>query len=172
MGTYYRYVNYTRKEYVGLSDLQDVGNKEMALVWCAPALAWLMMPQWMRGDGYCGRWAPDGHFEMDSEPARAHDIRVVPDYDGWDHLDDFVNISPGVLQSMRGNSRTGVEDWKPRCHDVQLVQRVRIEGALAERWELADKVSATCKCGWKVGPIFGDNREHVLELAVSEHVEG
>lgn len=162
MGTYYRYVNYTRREYVGLSDLQNCGDKAMALVWCAPALAWLMMPMWMRGDGYCGRWAPDGDFQWDSAHAKAHDIRFVPDYDDWEHMDGFINVAPGVLQSMR--DRNVNEDWFPQDHQIKLVQRVDKE--------VPDKVSATCKCGWKVGPIAGPRREHALEMLVSNHIEG
>ncbi len=101
MGTHYRYVNYTRKEYLSLSDLRDGGDKVSALIYCSAALAWLLMPGWMRGDGYCGRWAPvletRSRQDVDHKLTVANDIRVVPDYDDWHHLEEFVNISPGVL---------------------------------------------------------------------------
>ena len=95
MGTYYRYVNYTRREFVDLSDLRDGGDKENAALYCGRALVWLLL--WPRaGDPYRGRWNP--------LVKGADDIRIVSDgaHDFADMNDDgFLNISPGLLQSMR-----------------------------------------------------------------------
>jgi hypothetical protein len=84
-------------------------------------------------------------------------------------MDDagFLNITPGLLQSMRTEIPEFVKEYRPRTHEVQLVQRMRGAAGL---YRVSDTVSATCRCGWKTGPIFGEAREHVLELAVSEHV--
>jgi len=160
MGTYYRYVNYTRKEFVRLSDLRDGGDKENAVLYCAPALAWLLVWPHTCGDGYRGRWQSEVH---------ADDVRIVGDgaVDFATMDEEFLNITPGLLQSMREQIPAFVEDYQPRGHDVRLVQRVADGNA---GWDLADPVSASCKCGWKVGPIYGESREHVLELAVSAHV--
>lgn len=171
MGTYYRYVNYTRKEFVSLSSLRDGGDKENAVLYCAPALTWLLVWPHLRGDGYRGRWARR-HATGVSEVVCADDVRIVSDgeHNFTDMVDEaFLNITPGLLQSMRVQVPAFVEDYQPRIHDVQLVQRV--EKPIA-RYELADPVSATCKCGWKTGPIYGDSREHVLELTVANHVNG
>lgn len=168
MGTYYRYVNYTRKEFIGLSDLRDGGDKENAALYCAPALAWLLVWPHVCGDGYRGRWAP----RRVAGVGHADDVRIVTDavHDFLDMEDAaFLNITPGLLQSMRTQVPAFVEDYQPRIHDVQLVQRIEKPGA---RYELADPVSATCKCGWKTGPIYGESREHVLELTVAAHVNG
>lgn len=51
MGTYYRYVNYSREEFVCLSHLRDIGDKENAALCCAPALAWLIVQPRTCGDG-------------------------------------------------------------------------------------------------------------------------
>lgn len=165
MGTCYRYVNYTRREFVGLSDLRDGGDGENAALYCAPALAWLLVWPHELGDGYRGRWSPqyiDG---------AADDIQIVTDgAHDFLNMDDagFLNIAPGLLASMRAEIPALVADYQPRIHDVQLVQRVLGPVAL---YKLADPVSASCKCGWKTGPIYGESREHVLELAVSHHVD-
>lgn len=166
MGTYYRYVNYTRREFVGLSDLRDGGDKENAALYCAPALAWLLVWPYVCGDGYRGRWASEGRH------AEASDVRIVTDgaHDFGDMEDaGFLNITPGLLQSMRVEIPSFVSDYHPRIHDVTLIQRVKRP---IEIYRLADPVSATCKCGWRVGPIHGEAREHVLELTVAEHVNG
>jgi len=161
MGTYYRYVNLTRQEFVGLSDLRRGGDKENAVLYCAPALAWLLM--YPNGDGYRGRWAGGVH--------RSDDIRLVADnsYDFGEMDEKFLNITPGLLQSMRENVPWIVQDYAP-LHDVRLVQRVARDQGYG--YELANQLSASCSCGWKVGPIFGDSRETVLELAVADHVNG
>jgi len=165
MGAYYRYVNYTRGEFVCLSDLRGGGDKENAALYCAPALAWLLVWAHACGDGYRGRWAPQGITEV----SRADDVRIVTDgtVDFADMDDTFLNITPGLLQSMRTQAPGFVQDYQPRFHDMRLVQRVEKPIAI---YELADPVSATCKCGWKTGPIYGASREHVLELAVAAHV--
>ena len=174
MGTYYRYVNYTREEFVSLSDLRDGGNKENAALYCAPALAWLLIWPHVCGDGYRGRWAPKiisaRKFGSIDRKEQADDVRIVTDavYDFPDMEDaGFLNITPGLLQSMRTQIPSFVQDYQPRVHDLQLVQRVQRPVA---SYELANPVSATCKCGWKTGPIYGKNREHMLELAVASHV--
>lgn len=167
MGTYYRYVNYTREEFVHLSNLRDGGDRENAALYCAPALAWLIIWPHTCGDGYRGRWAR----QRGSGAARSDDVRIVGDgvVDFADMDDAFLNITPGLLQSMRDQVPELVEDYQPRFHDVQLVQRIKRPVA---RYELADPVSAACKCGWKAGPIYGESREHVLELTVAAHVNG
>jgi hypothetical protein len=78
-----------------------------------------------------------------------------------------IEVTPGLLQSMRDQIPAFVEDYQPRRHDVRLVQRIPDDLA---SYKLADTTSASCTCGWKVGPIYGESREHVLELAVSAHV--
>jgi len=164
VGSYYRYVNYTRREFVGLSDLRNGGDKENAALYCAPALAWLLVWPHECGDGYRGRWAPryvDG---------AADDVRIVTDgAHNFLDMDDagFLNITPGLLASMRAGVPAFVADYQPRVHDVQLIQRVPEPVA---SYRLSDPVSASCRCGWKTGPIYGESREHVLELAVSHHV--
>jgi hypothetical protein len=165
MGTYYRYVNYTREEFVCLSDLRDGGDTENAVLYCAPALAWLIVWPHTCGDGYRGRWAP----QREAGVERSDDVRIVGDgaVDFADMDDTFLNITPGLLQSMRDQVPGFVEDYQPRFHDVQLVQRTR---SLSPSYELADPVSAACKCGWRMGPIYGESREHVLEWTVAAHV--
>lgn len=162
VGTYYRYVNFTRREFVSLHDLRDGGDKENAVLYCAPALAWLLVWPHVLGDSYRGRWHRDLREQAD-------EVRVVRDsvYDFLDMEDNgFLNISAGVLQSMREQCPEQVEDYQPR-HRVRLVQRVPVPVATHE---LAEQTSASCSCGWRVGPIFGEARERVLELAVSEHL--
>ena len=163
MGTYYRYVNYTREEFVCLSHLRDGGDKDNAVLYCAPALTWLLVSA--RGDGYRGRWAPQyvGGVKC------ADDVRIIGDgtVDFHDMNETFLNITPGLLQSMRSQIPALVRDYQPKIHDVQLVQRVAKPVAI---FELADPVSASCRCGWRTGPIFGVSREHVLELTVAAHV--
>jgi hypothetical protein len=68
---------------------------------------------------------------------------------------------------MRDQIPEFVKDYQPRLHDVQLVQRIKKPIA---SYELANPVSAACKCGWRTKPIYGESREHVLELAVAAHV--
>jgi len=177
MGIYYRYANFTLKEYVSLSDLRDGGDKRNAVIHCAPALAWLISDSYNCDDGYHGRWRP-----QDSAPRAGHwlravqsappDMRIISDneYDWYDldHDQGFLNISPGLLHSMRTQCPGVVEDWKPRVHDVDLsIHHISPSGATLE---LLDAVSASCKCGWKVGPIYGDNREETLTRIVSNHV--
>lgn len=170
MGTYYRYANFTRREFFGLSDLREGGDKENAVLYCAPALAWLLLWPHACGDGYRGRW----HGRWHGRPAE--DIRVVGDgevdfYDmthgGTREFDEpFLNISPGLLQSMRTQVPGFVQDYHPRRHDVALVVHEVKDGL----YELLDAVRATCSCGWQCGPLFGDNREQTLAWVVSDHV--
>jgi|SRR6267378_638519 len=101
MGVYYCYVNYTRKEFVNLPDLRDGGSSENAALYCAPALAWLLVWPHVCGDGYWGRWAPGGRHGV------ADDVRIVTDsvHDFGDMEDaGFLNVTPGLLQSMRDQS--------------------------------------------------------------------
>jgi hypothetical protein len=166
MGTYYRYVNYSRQEFVSLHGLRDGGDKENAALYCAPALAWLLVWRETCGDGYRGRWAPTLAGSV------ADDVRIVSDgaHDFTDMEDAaFLNITPGLLQSLRQRMPAFVEDYHPRIHDVTLVQRVITP---TYTYVLADPVSAACKCGWRCAPIYGEERERVLELAVSHHVNG
>lgn len=86
-----------------------------------------------------------------------------------DMNETFLNVTPGLLQSMRDEVPELVKDYQPRFHDVQLVQRIKRP---VEIYELSDPVSATCKCGWRTGPIYGESRERVLELTVAAHVNG
>lgn len=180
MGTYYRYVNYTRQEFVSLSGLRAGGDKENAVLYCAPALLYLIAHRHALGDGYRGRWAPvDQRPERPGRPpggvaasrSTSDDVRVVSDavYDFCDMDEEFLNITPGVLQSMRAQLPAFVEDYQPRIHDVTLVQRVMVP---VFRYELAECVSATCKCGWRTGPFRGEGRETILEHAVGAHVNG
>ena len=188
MGTYYRYVNYTRKEFVSLSDLRNGGDKENAALYCGPALIYLLRWPYTCGDGYRGRWysrpksvslytgkitgkiAPVDRVQVNTN----EDIRIVTDgeVDFFDmHEEDlFLNITPGLLQSLRENEPGFVEMFdygKTRIHDVTIVTHEK-----RPTWThtLLDKVSASCKCGWKVGPIFGDNRCETLTRIVSDHV--
>ena len=170
MGTYYRYVNFTRGEFVSLSDLRDGGDKENAVLYCAPAIAWLLIPAHYSGDGYRGRW----RSYASDDPA--HDVRVVSDAshdfcgmeDGGTRTfpEGFVNITPGLLQSLRRECQAIVQDYQPRLHDVALTTHLRESG----RYTLLEEVSAACKCGWKVGPIHGNNRDETLLRIVSDHV--
>jgi hypothetical protein len=157
MGVYYRYVNFTRREFVGLSDLRDGGDKENAVVYCGPAIAWLIMPPRI-GDDFRGRWAYARYT--------VQDIRVVSDGEhdfGEMDEDGFLNITPGLLQSFRMAWPEIAADYQPRIHDVQL--SLRANGS-----SLLDAVSAACKCGWKVGPLYGQNRDATLVQIVSDHV--
>jgi hypothetical protein len=163
MGTYYRYVNYTRREFVSLSDLRDGGDKENAVLYCGPALAWLLVWPHTCGDGYRGRW------RSRAESAPAHDVRIVSDgsFDFTDMADEgFLNITPGLLQSMRTLCPGFVEDYQPRAHDVGLLTHIVKNGS----YSLLDAVSASCKCGWKVGPIQGDHRLETLAQIISDHL--
>lgn len=163
MGVYYRYVNFTRREFVDLSDLRDGGDKENAVLYCAPALAWLIVQPHTCGDGFRGRW-------RSYAPANpAQDVRIASDatYDFYDMEEDgFLNITPGLLQSLRTACPAFVEDYQPRRHDVDL-QIHRVENG---SYTLLDAVAASCKCGWKVGPIHGDNRDETLLQVVSSHL--
>jgi hypothetical protein len=170
MGTYYRYVNYTRREFVSLSDLRDGGDKENAVLYCAPALAWLIVQPHTCGDDYRGRW------RSYASTAPAHDVRIVSDasHDFYDmeegdtesFPEGFLNITPGLLQSLRTEYPAFVADYQPRVHDVGLLVHLVKNGT----YKLLDEVSASCKCGWKVGPIHGDHRDETLVRIVSDHV--
>lgn len=166
MGTYYRYVNFTRKEFVSLSGLRAGGDKENAAIYCAPALAWLLVFPHSCGDGYRGRW----------HARPADDVRVVTDgefnfYD-MDNGDistfpePFLNVTPGLLQSMRRQAAGFVGDYHPWPHDVVLDMH-DIKNGL---YRLRDSVRATCLCDWQCGPFFGENRDTTLERVVSDHV--
>jgi len=184
VGTYYRYVNYTRQEFVALHGLRSGGDKEDAALRCAPALLYLITRPDPWGDGYRGRWAseegrPERTIGMRTGGSIAwsrvrpiDDVRVVSDvaYDFGDMEEQLLNITPGVLQSMRDQVPALVADYHPGVHDVALVQRVLGPGALHR--ELADPVSASCRCGWSTGPLRGEDRETVLEHAVAAHVNG
>lgn len=170
MGVYYRYANFTRREFVSLSDLRDGGDKENAALYCAPVLAWLIVYPHTCGDGYRGRWRP---YESTTP---ADDVRIVTDsiYDFCDmeeggtqsFPEGFLNITPGLLQSLRAAYPGIVEDFQPCRHDVGLLTHLVKNGSYA----LRDAVSASCKCGWKVGPIHGDHRDETLLRIVSDHV--
>jgi hypothetical protein len=170
MGTYYRYVNFTRREFISLSDLRDGGDKENAVLYCAPAFAWLLVVPYTCGDGYRGRWRS---YES---AAPAHDIRIVSDasHDFYDMEAGgtssfpaaFLNITPGLLQSLRATQPGLVKDYQPRPHDVGLSLHLVKDGV----YTLLDAVSASCKCGWKVGPIHGDHRDETLVRIVSDHI--
>jgi len=170
MGTYYRYVNFTLCEFVSLSDLRDGGDKENAAMYCAPALAHLLVSPDTCGDGYRGRWRSYGADQP------AHDVRIVTDgaFDFYDMQEGgvpwarepFLNITPGLLQSMRAAWPGITEDYRPAVHDVRLSTHVVKDGL----YKLLDSVSATCKCGWGIGLIHGDHREETLVRVVSAHV--
>lgn len=167
MGTYYRYVNYTRREFVDLSDLRDGGDKESAALYCGPALVWLLLWPSSR-DPYRGRWYP--------RVEGPEDIRIVTDgaHDFPDMNDEFLNISPGLLQSMRSAVPGMVADYHPRLHDVTLVQRTP-HPQHPHSMQVANPASATCSCGWQTGPIAVDDeaeRDRVLERVVASHVNG
>jgi hypothetical protein len=155
---------YTRGEFVNLPNLRDGGSGENIALLCAPTLAWLLVWPYTPSDGYRGRWSPKVRH------TNADDVRIVTDsvHDFDDMEECFLNITPGLLQSMRTEIPELVREYRPRTHDVQLVQRTK--GLADAIYRIPDSVSATCRCGWKTGPIFGESREHVLELAVSEHV--
>jgi hypothetical protein len=169
MGTYYRYVNFTRHEFVSLSDLRDGGDKENAVLYCAPALAWLIVSPRTCGDGYRGRWS--SYADVPS-----HDIRIVSDasHDFYDmeeggtptFPESLLNITPGLLQSLRTEYPAFVENYQPAVHDVGLLTHLAKSGV----YELLPAVSASCKCGWKTGPIHGDHRDETLVRIVSDHV--
>jgi len=170
MGTYYRYVNFTLGEFVSLSDLRDGGDKENAAIVCAPALAHLIVRPHLCGDGYRGRWCSFGADQP------AYDVRIVTDGDfdfyemeeggvSW-AKEPFLNITPGLLQSLREVWPGIIEDYRPRVHDVRLLTHVKMNGT----YKLIDTVSASCKCGWRVGLIHGENREATLVRIVSDHV--
>ncbi len=60
MGTYYRYVNHTKKEFVDLTDLKPGGGDKMnAALHCGPALVYLMFPYGGEPEGFVGRWCGD-----------------------------------------------------------------------------------------------------------------
>lgn len=170
MGTYYRYVNFTLGEFVSLSDLRDGGDKENAAMYCAPALAHLLVSPDTSGDGYRGRWRS---YDADQP---AHDVRIVTDsaFDFYDMeeggvawaRDPFLNITPGLLQSMRAAWPWITVDYQPAVHDVKLSTHVVKHGI----YKLLDSVSATCKCGWGIGLIHGDHREETLVCIISNHV--
>lgn len=170
MGTYYRYVNFTRREFVSLSDLRDGGDKENAVLYCGPALLWLLVYPHTCGDGYRGRW----RSWMTDHPA--HDVRVISDathdfYEmeegGTSRMPDrFLNITPGLLQSLRAAYPGITSDYEPHPHDVQLSTHANANGLYTP----LEAVSANCKCGWKVGPIHGEHRDETLLQIVSDHV--
>ncbi len=168
MGTYWRYVNYTRREFFCPLGLHSIGSKESAVLRCAPALAWLLMSEHVLGDGYRGRWRP-------TRDRGAEDVRITSDGErDFSFLDEeFLNITPGLLQSMRLQVPEIVEGWQPSCHDIQLVQRVRrTEDGVG--FARANPMSASCKCGWRYEAFHDDDdsRESMLELAVSHHASG
>lgn len=168
MGTYYRFVNFTKKEFVELTGLQDGGSGESAVLRCSPALAWLLL--WSNGDEYRGRWRPTKTVIHLPRSGQDSDIQIASDsvYDFSEIEEDFLNITPGLLQSMRREylDASDSAEWRPRLHDVDLIQRVRSGGGFV----LAPQCSAICACGWRVGPIVGHDREHVLERCVADHV--
>jgi hypothetical protein len=96
-------------------------------------------------------------------------VRIASDstFDFYDLEEDgFLNITPGLLQSLRTECPSFVEDYHPRLHDVALVTHLAKNGSYA----LLDAVAASCKCGWKAGPIHGDHRDETLLQVVSSHL--
>lgn len=172
MGTYYRYVNFTLCEFVRLHELAGGGNKEDAALALAPALAWLLVWPSTCGDGYRGRWSHRNEAPVRGAP---HDVRIVTDgevdFSAFDIDRGYLDITPGLLQSMREQVPGLVADWHPREHDVRLTQRVYDTRRLIH--VLADPCRAVCSwCGWDSGEIRGParDRERILERVVSNHV--
>lgn len=67
MGTYYKYVNHTKREVVRLNDLRDGGDKWGAALACGDALVYLLCPHRSHERPLQGTWAGD-------------QVEVVPDY--------------------------------------------------------------------------------------------
>lgn len=174
MGTYYRYINFTREEFVSLCHLRDDGDKEGAALRCGSALVWLLLWPHSCGDGYRGRWSHQPGGRRWPHGGRSDDVRVVGDGEvSFEAIeDDFVDITPGVLQSMREQAPALVADFAPRTHDLRIVQRVYSPERHIHL--VADPCSATCRCGWSSGlisgPLSGEEREHLLERAISRHL--
>lgn len=112
MGTYYRFVNYTRREYVTLSRLRDGGDKENAVHHCADALTWLMFPcrSLDDTDRTCrGRWNRDARQTTDYPiegpiyvMTGADVIAIVADhtFDEPEYCGGFVDISEHLRQEL------------------------------------------------------------------------
>jgi len=173
MGTYYRYVNFTRQEFVQPHGLDGAGDKEGPALSLAPALAWLLVWPHTCGDGYRGRWSHRRDLSVRGDRA-ADDVRIITDsevdFSALDVDEDYLDITPGLLQSMREQVPGIVRDWRPRSHDVRLTQRVRDDRRAI--YVLADPCRAVCSCGWDSGEIRGqaDDRERILERVTSNHV--
>jgi len=125
MGTYYKYVNHTRREYVDLSDLRGGGDKMNAVLWCGAVLGYLLMPgngelQYDRPDCYQGRWhssdvgGPMAYQKPLPATASPQVVNVEADYEDWwmdiepkHHVGGssvvvpYTNITAGVLTEMR-----------------------------------------------------------------------
>jgi len=124
MGTYYKYVNHTRREYVDLSDLRGGGDKMNAVLWCGSVLGYLLMPgegelRYGRPDCYKGRWHSSNVGESMAYqmplPAGASPqvVNVEADYeDWWSEIDPayaagsnvsvpYTNITDALLAEMR-----------------------------------------------------------------------
>ncbi len=125
MGTYWQYVNHTKRECVSLSHLRDGGDKWGAALTCAPALVYLLGTQ-SYGYDFEGRWRTD-KVEIVADGAQDSsypDIRFHSDYLIRGYAKDchpnkyYTDISIPLLEELKrqygrdwGNL---FQDWKPR----------------------------------------------------------
>jgi hypothetical protein len=125
MGTYFAYVNHTRKERVDLDSLwgEDHGDpKEHSVVLWGGVIAYLMFPGGMQVTGFRGRWGSlpkrgiDQRFEISSTISDAQAVAIVADADvDWEELDKagYIDITGDLVADMK---RTGF--W--RCTAPQI----------------------------------------------------
>lgn len=89
MGTYYRYVNRERKEFVDLHDAINCGHKEGAAYRAGAILVYLSMP-YERPPTWFGKWGKNGEVSTDAT-------------DDWYHEEfhlGYKNITKEVVEDM------------------------------------------------------------------------
>lgn len=114
MGTYYRYVNHTRREFVRLSGVRAGGDKTNAVVWCGGVLAYLMLPPSDLVE-YRGRWGsdvarPGGALNRVMTLCDAQAVAIVSDgamdffemeQPGSADYQGYVDITKPLVEDMR-----------------------------------------------------------------------
>lgn len=108
MGTLYRYVNHTRKEFVSLSDIRDGGDKDNAAVWCGGVLAYLMLPDRRWGSRVMKDSVGLFGGQRFSRDRTLHDTQAVAlvsdsdmDFDDMERRHGYTDVTVQVVEEMK-----------------------------------------------------------------------
>lgn len=105
MGNYYRFVNYSRREFVNLDEVRFGGTKNPRA--CGDALVFLMEPPGP-GDRIRGSWSSavirndDDQFNLDLTMRSCPRLAIVGCFDfEWSDIADYLDITPTLVEEMR-----------------------------------------------------------------------